>query len=230
MSLNMHRYDDSNALAQALAAQVRDDLTHAIEARGHAVLALSGGRTPERFLDVLSTQALDWSRVTVTLVDERWVPPHDERSNARMVRQHLLQHAASAARFVPLYATEPTPEAGLPAVSARIDLLSLPIDVVTLGMGTDGHTASFFPGSDRLPEALDPRGTQKVLPMRAKGADEPRITLTLALLAQARSLYLQIEGDEKRAVLEKAAGDDGSRYPVGAMLSAAPGLQVYWAP
>lgn len=225
----LHRHDDSEALAQALAQRIADDLARAIRARGKAVLAVSGGRTPRRLFEVLGERPLDWAKVTVTLVDERWVPPQDERSNARLVREHLLRREAAAAVFVPLYASEPTPEAALPNIGARIEMLPLPLDVAVLGMGEDGHTASFFPGGDRLAEALDPDSGQVVLPMRAEGAGEPRITLTLPVLAAARALYLHIEGEGKRETYDAACAE-GAHYPVSAMMAAAPQLQTYWCP
>lgn len=224
----LHRFDDGETLAAALADAVAADLRAAIDARGAATLAVSGGSTPKRFLEALSTRRLDWPKVTVTLVDERWVPPQHERSNAALVQAHLLHGAAGSATFLPLYVSAPTPEAGLPRVALALDALPLPLDAVVLGMGGDGHTASFFPGGDRLAEALDPHGRARVLPMRAAGAGEPRITLTLPLLAGARAAYLHIQGEDKRAVLEQARS--GADYPIAAVLRQAPRLQTYWCP
>ncbi len=226
--MQWHIHDNDAALANVLADRVATDLGRALAARGQALLAVSGGKTPKGFLQCLSQRELDWAHLTITLVDERWVPPDNPRSNARLVRENLLTGAASASRFVPLYAPASTPEDALAKVAARIDALALPPDVVMLGMGTNGHTASFFPGGDHLAEALDPRGTRKVLPMRAPDAGEPRITLSLPVLVQARALYLQIEGEEKHRVLEQAAG--GADYPIRAVLRAAPHLQVFWCP
>src|SRR5690606_17518849 len=135
-----------------------------------ASLALSGGNTPKRFLQALSLQSLDWRDVIVTLVDERWVPESNERSNARLLRASLLQGLAAEARFLPLYRDTPEPEQALPEIERDLAALPSPFDAVVLGMGNDGHTASFFPGGDRLAEALDPTATASVLPMRAPGA------------------------------------------------------------
>lgn len=220
--------DHPEPLAQALAKAVAEQLRAALHSRGRATLALSGGSTPRQFMEWLAEEKLDWTHVTITLVDERWVPPGDPRSNAGLVRRHLLRSAASSARFVPLYVNEPTPEAGLPRVATQIDALELPLDVVVLGMGEDGHTASFFPGGDHLEQALDPAGSARIVPMRAPGADEPRITLTLPLLVGARALFLLITGDAKRRVLIDAM--QGANLPIRAVLDAAPGLQGYWCP
>jgi 6-phosphogluconolactonase len=221
---------DPEALAEALAGAVARDLRAAIARRGVASLALSGGRTPARFFAALASQTLPWDKVAVTLVDERWVPPDDARSNEALLRAALLQGPPAAARFVSLVTAEATPEEGLAEVSGRIAGLPQPFDVVVLGMGADGHTASFFPGGDRLGEALDPRSAAAVLPQRAPGAGEPRITLTLPLIAGAGRVYLHIEGAEKAEVLEAALTEGPAEaMPVRAVLRARP-VEVFWCP
>lgn len=233
LNVNTHGFADPAALAAALAAHVAERLRSGLAERGFALLAVSGGRTPVRFFERLSQAPLDWSRVQVTLVDERWVDDQDPRSNARLVRGHLLRDAAAAARFVPLYTGAATPEDGQPEASRRVQALPLPFDAVVLGMGADGHTASFFPGGDRLAAALDPDTPARVLPMRAPGAGEPRITLTLSALLQARELLLHIEGEDKRDVLAAARSGQGeaAHYPVRAVLARASApVAVYWCP
>jgi 6-phosphogluconolactonase len=132
-----------------------------------------------------------------------------------------------------LYADAPTPEAGLVTLRARMATLQLPFDAVVLGMGNDGHTASFFPDGDRLPEALDATSGVRVLPMRAPGAGEPRITFTLSALLQTRALYLHIEGETKRQLLADArlGLGEAARFPVRAVLTQerVP-VAVYWCP
>jgi 6-phosphogluconolactonase len=233
LNVTTHSFTDCQALAVALAERIAERLREGIAERGHALLAVSGGSTPKHLFDKLSRQMLDWSKVTVTLVDERWVPEGDERSNAAMVKAMLLQHAASSAQFVPLYTDAPTPEAGLATVRARVASLELPFDAVILGMGNDGHTASFFPGGDRLPEALDINNPTRVLPMRAAGAGEPRITFTLSALLETRALYLHIEGDAKRQLLADArlGLGEAAKFPVRSVLTQqrVP-VAVYWCP
>lgn len=225
----LHAFDDGQALAKALSASIAHKLREAIHARGEAVIAVSGGSTPKRLFEALSNEALDWSHVTVTLVDERWVPDTDERSNARMVESMLLQHKAADAEFMPLYLEAPTPEAGIGEVRTRVAALKQPFDVIVLGMGPDGHTASFFPGGDRLREALDTSNTVSVLPMRAPGAGEPRITFTLPVLLKARTLYLHIQGEDKREVLQRAEQPQ-SDLPIASVLRASRPLEIYWCP
>ncbi len=232
-NVTTHSFTDCQAQAAALAERVGERLRAAVAERNQAVLAVSGGSTPKDFFDCLSREPLDWSKVQVTLVDERWVPDSDARSNAQLVQSRLLQHAAGAARFIPLYTGDASPEAGLAEADARIDALGLPFDVVVLGMGEDGHTASFFPGGDRLAEALDMAGRARVLPMRAPGAGEPRITLTLPTLLDTRALYLLVSGEKKRDLLADARLGLGAArdYPVRAVLiqQRVP-VAVYWCP
>lgn len=233
LNVTTHSFTDCNAQATALAERIGDRLRSAIAERGNAVLAVSGGSTPRKLFERLSHEKLDWHRVQVTLVDERWVPDTDERSNARLVKSLLLQHAAADAGFTPLYTGDATPEAGLATAAARIDALALPFDAVVLGMGDDGHTASFFPDGDHLAEALDLDGHARVIPMHAADAGEPRITLTLPTLLETRALYLLVTGERKRQLLADARLGLGAAhsYPVRAVLTQdrVP-VAVYWCP
>jgi 6-phosphogluconolactonase len=233
LNVTTHSFTDCNAQATALAERVAAQLRNAIADRGKALLAVSGGSTPKDFFARLSQQALDWAKVTITLVDERWVPDTDERSNARLVEKTLLQNTANAATFVPLFNGASTPEEGLAATTASIDALARPFDAVVLGMGDDGHTASFFPGGDHLAAALNPDGRASVLTMRAPGAGESRITLSLSTLLDTHSLYLLITGEKKRDMLADARLGLGEAkdYPVRAVLTQqrVP-VAVYWCP
>ena len=211
-------FESREALARTLARDVADELARAIQAKGKAVLAVSGGSTPKIFFEALSAMELPWSRVSITLVDERQVPDTSERSNARLVKAHLLKNKAAAASFIPLF---DYPEASK----------APPFDVAILGMGNDGHTASFFPGGDRLAEALDSNSDQRLIEISAPGAGEPRLTFTLPVLEQAGRLALHIEGAEKKNVLAKALGEGpADDMPVRAVLRSATPLTLYWCP
>lgn len=203
----LRRYRDQDGLAEAAAARIAEILRAALRARGRAVAALSGGATPQRAYAKLARADLDWSRVQVTLVDDRWGPPTDPRSNQTLLDLTLFfgegARGPRAAQFTPLWTGAETPEAGLAAAEAGLRRLPRPFDLVVLGMGPDGHTAALFPQGDRLAAALDPEGTALLSPMRAPGI-EPRIGLTLAALTQSRRMLLLFSGPEKLAAFERA--------------------------
>ena len=160
------------------------------------VIARSGGSTPALLFAELSEAAIDWGRVTVTLIDERLVPPTSPRSNARLVADKLLQGPAAAARFVPLYhGTDDGDEAALRARTA-LGKLPWPLDVAVLGMGGDGHTASFFPDAVDVAELLAADADKLVLPVESVAAHEHRWTLTLGKIVEAGFLALHIEGPD----------------------------------
>jgi 6-phosphogluconolactonase len=200
------QFPDGAALAPAFAQWTADLLRQSVDKRGEALLVVSGGTTPKRFFAALAAIPIDWARVTITLADERCVPDDSPRSNARLLRENLLRDHAAAARFAPLADSRLSPEQELAAANARVATLHLPADLVVLGMGDDGHTASWFPGADNLVEAIDPGARLLVLPMRAPGAPEPRLTLTARVILRARALALHIEGADKLATLERALG------------------------
>lgn len=222
-------FEDRAALAARLAQDTAIALSNRLKINDTAWLAVSGGSTPGLFFQVLSQAEIDWSRVAVTLVDERWVPENNPRSNAALVRQGLLVNKAAAARFVPLYNGAPTPEAGLEDVQAQFANQSLPFAAVILGMGEDGHTASFFPSGDHLAASLAPAPGRLLESMNAPGAGEPRITFTLPPLVEADFVALHIEGAAKQDILAKARepGLD-IKMPVRAVLRHKP--KILWCP
>ncbi|PDQ19350.1 6-phosphogluconolactonase [Mesorhizobium sanjuanii] len=227
---NWNGFADRPQLAAALAGHVAGRLTKAIAERGTGLLAVSGGTTPAKFFAALSAIPIAWDKVMVTLIDERFVPPSSPRSNAALVVANLLQNAASAARFVPLYHEAASIEDAAASDSEALKSLPWPLDVAILGMGADGHTASFFPDADNLPALLDPSSTRIVLPVHAASAGEPRLTLSLARIVAAGFITLHIEGEDKRTAFEGAMGL-GARKPIRAVIDAAPKtVEVFWAP
>ena len=213
-----HDFENREALASGLADRVARGLSRAISRTGSATLAVSGGTTPTLFFEHLSREPITWDKVTITLVDERQVDEDSPRSNARLARNSLLQNNAKAAKFVPLFRNE-------------LAASALGLDVVVLGMGDDGHTASFFPNGDRLPEALDIKTVSALLPMQAPNAGEPRLTFTLPAVLKAKVLCLHIEGAKKQTVLEKAmAGTDVLDMPIRAVLQSDRPLDIFWCP
>ncbi|TGQ36531.1 6-phosphogluconolactonase [Mesorhizobium sp. M00.F.Ca.ET.216.01.1.1] len=226
---NWHAFAGRQELAAALAGHVAGRLTKAIAERGTGLLAVSGGTTPAKFFAALSMIPIAWDKVTVTLVDERFVPASSPRSNAGLVAANLLQNAAATARFVPLYHDNASIEDAAVSDSAALQSLSWPLDVVLLGMGTDGHTASFFPDAEELAKLLDPSSESIVLPVHAASAGEPRLTLPLARIVSAGFIALHIEGEEKRTAFEDAMGL-GKRKPIRAVIEATQRpVEVFWA-
>lgn len=224
-----HEYSSSEALAIGFAERVADVLSRAIEARGTARIALSGGSTPGLFFRTLSRQKLDWEKVVVTLIDERFVPEDSPRSNAGLVAANLLQHDAAAAQFLPLYSPQADADAAARNADPILGEKALPLDAAILGMGTDGHTASFFPDADNLDALLDVNATANILPVHAPSGGEPRLTLTLPRIVEAGFIALHIEGAAKRRVLEAALGPD-EHLPVRSVFDHAKlPVQVFWA-
>ncbi len=222
--MKLVEYPDAELMMFQLADTLASELAAQLRTHERASLCVPGGTTPGPAFDVLSGVRLDWDRVTVFLNDERWVPESDTRSNGRLLRQRLLTGHAATAEFIPLYLDTAEPEEAVEALSDAIEP-HLPISVLLLGMGADMHTASLFAGADRLAEALSP-DAPILLPMRAAGAGEPRVTLSARVLADAISIHILITGAEKRAALERAMRLTPQDAPVRAVLDEA---TVHWA-
>ena len=231
MTIERRTFADKPTLAKELAEAVADRIRAAIAETGTAAIAVSGGSTPGRFFQALGkTKDIDWSKVIVTLVDERWVDETSDRSNALLVNERMLQGPAATARFFPLYSGGAEPDAeSVARTNAMLAQLPERFAAVILGMGNDGHTASFFPGGDTLDEALTAAGP--TVSIRAPGAGEPRITFTLPRLLNTDGLYLHIEGEEKAIVLDIALADGPVEdMPVRAVLRSGHAVNVYWCP
>jgi len=227
-SVTVREFQGPAVLAAKLAAEVAGRLRTAIADKGQATLVVSGGRSPVAFFEALAKEQLEWSKLVVSLADERWVPVEHADSNAGLLRRHLLQGAAAKARFVGLYRPAATLEAA--ALAADQALAELPpIDVLILGMGDDGHTASLFPRSPNLAEGLDPAGERRCLPMLAPSVPHQRLSLTRRLLATAAFTVLSVQGPGKLATLRAAlADDDLAQMPIRAFLHDP--LDIYWCP
>lgn len=212
-----------SAQAQYVAKEVGALLARAIASRGSAVLAVSGGKSPICLFEILRTQSIAWDCVTICLVDERWVAPDHERSNEKLVRMHLMQENAAPSTFMSVYNAGSTPDEAAQALSAVfVDEAALPfgIDVAILGMGDDGHTASWFPRSRELGDCLS--SSRAYSAVSAEEGRDARVTMTLSCVSNARKIILCVEGDVKRVVLAKAAEgaliNSVEQYPVRAVL------------
>ena len=211
-----NRFDSSIVLAKQLADAVSLCLKERVEQKGRACLAVSGGNTPKAFFEELGKRQLPWSHILVTLVDERWVGESDPSSNAGLVREHLLRGPAKAAYFLPLKNSALTPAAGFMACENSLHEQISRLDVAVLGMGSDGHTASWFPHSAALDRCLDESGSAWSCPVMDTELAIPRMTLTWAMLSQCQKIFLHFEGDEKNSVFN-AACDPGQRHNIAAM-------------
>lgn len=221
---------------EQMAARVADLVALAIAANAdgdvECELAVSGGSTPMPMYQTLAAKKLAWSRTRLTLVDERWVAANHPRSNETAIRKAFA--AAKALRIDGLYNGAPTPAAGAEAAEMKTDLRQKHFDAVILGMGDDGHTASWFPHAEGLDRALG--GPQNVCAIKAKksavtGEETDRITLTLAAIRDARLIVLMMTGEEKRATFERALESGPVEdMPVRAILRARADLWACWAP
>lgn len=222
-------YDTPDHAAEGLADSVAEHLSERLLMAPRASLVVSGGSTPLPFFKALREKPLDWPRVDVLLADERWVAEDDSASNTRLVKENLLQGPASEAHFLSLKQPGQTPEEGLDAVRDELKELHLPIDVLILGMGNDGHTASLFPDAPELAQALDPSSDELVAAMNPPSQPQKRITLTYRALQGAAFTALHLKGDDKLATLKSAceALDEVIQMPVRAFIK--PGLRIFWS-
>jgi 6-phosphogluconolactonase len=214
-------YPFTRALAEAAAFAIEQQLRQGLKTRGRASLVATGGRSPGPVYDALHKARIDWSRVVVTLSDERCVEPTAPESNQRLLRERLLTGEPHKAHFIPLW---PLPdEAALTALA--------PFDAVMLGMGEDGHIASLLPRAPNLAEGMDPTSGRLTFTVPEGVGNPPvaRTSLTLPALLQARAIFILIAGDAKREIIAQA--DAGADYPVRALLAQdqVP-VRVLWSP
>lgn len=224
-------FDTKAALASQLADDVAKRLQDKVTANGSASIAVSGGSTPKVFFEKLSQHDIDWDKVSVIMVDERYVPPGDDRSNEKLIRDNLLKGKAASAKLVSFWQEGQN----IDQAEATLDgvLKAYPnIDITVLGMGLDGHTASFFPGGNNLEAATKTSCERAIIQMEAEGAGEPRLTLTLPVIVNSSYLVLHIEGDGKRDVLDQALNAElAEAPPIRTVIEALNGsINLYWAP
>lgn len=209
--------ESATQLAQHVAQNLRDVLAK----QDRATLAVSGGKSPIAFFQTLNQIDLDWSRVNITLADERVVPTQHEDSNTALVRQYLLQNQAAAATFLPLI--DDNADAGSlndtqAAVAFALQHYTQP-DVLVLGMGSDGHTASIFPQAPQFAQAIDALYPQPLLHTSPQTAPHERISMTLAAIERTPHIYLAIAGAEKWSVYQQAAAQILPQFPISYVLN-----------
>lgn len=219
MNPNLHQFSEFQESVAALADLVADKIEAGIAKNGYATLAVSGGSTPKALFEHLAKMQLEWDNVRITLVDDRCVPSDHEASNAKLVRDSLLTGYASAAEFHSLH--RPPLEGGalVSDASDLLDSLFPNFDLVLLGMGDDGHTASIFPGSAICEKALDPNDRAAVMLSEKPEAGYFRITQTLSQLLQSSQIALLLKGQDKLELLQKILEQgESSPYPIAHFL------------
>ena len=225
-------YDSLGELADAVAGDVGFIIESAVDARGSSLIAVPGGKTGPAIFPKLIAQNVPWKKVTVIPTDDRLVPMDDERSNIRAIGKAFLP---TGARVIPIATDISDYKLAGNSADARLQDFPWPPDLVWLGMGIDGHTASIFIGPD-FQEALDAPKARRAIgvmpdPLPAE-APVARVTLTRASILAARTVMITITGDEKRQVLEQAIADgQSSRLPIGRVLAEAEQpIDIHWAP
>lgn len=233
----LHEYNSQGALLEDLTLRFSQTITRRVTDAGKASIALSGGSTPQTLYQELSQQDLPWQSVTVSLVDERWVDDIHTQSNARFVKHTLIRNRARRATFVGMKTSHTDAFAAADSLSRILARHILPLDLVLLGMGLDGHTASLFPDAIGLTPALAPDCRQlccAIQPVATAQNIAPvaRMTLSLNTILTAQQRMLYIRGDAKRQALEQAfAQGPIADMPVRAVLHDSQTLtEIYYAP
>lgn len=225
-----HYFETHEAASVAAAKRIAAALRRCLDAQKAASLVVSGGTSPEQCFAELSTQDIDWPRVSVLPSDDRWVPADHEDSNEKLIREKLLVNEASTAKLLPYYAPVTSVEERCQELNSDIRFAPFPFACSLLGMGADGHFASLFPDADNLATGLDLESSTLCLPVETQASPYARISLTLAALSRSDEIVLLFFGEDKRAVYEEAK-NGSNQFPVSRLLlqKRAP-VNVYWAP
>ncbi len=229
MAATFHAFDTPIECATALAKAVAQDLRATLAKQPRATLAVSGGRSPVSFFQILSRADLDWGSVDIILADERIVPTTHADSNTALVRQHLLQNRAAAANWLPLVEDIQLDWSPEGAVQTALEHYRQP-DILILGMGADGHTASLFPQAPQLADGLSPAYMQPLMHISPVTAPHERISITLSAVERTPHVYLAINGREKKMAYARAVAEKSARYPISHILhSRKVRCEVYYA-
>ena len=221
--------DDRDTLMADLARHVAEQLQAGIEHRGVAMLAVSGGSTVKTLFPMLAEQAIEWQHVHIILVDDRWVDSASADSNERLVRELLLQSNAATATFHPMKTSDPSPEAAVTTRNAQYASLPWPCDVMMLGMGEDGHTASLHPCSDQVEHGLST--SDFIVATHPKTAPNARMSLSMSAIVNALEIIVLTCGESKKPVLEAAlAPGEVKELPIRGALRATCPCRIYYAP
>ena len=227
--VDFYSTNSSESLAEDLSHNIVEILKQSIKSDGRASLAVSGGRTPIPLLDALSDLKLDWSSVDLTLVDDRWVESSHEDSNEKLVREYLIKNKAKKINFIPLKNNNKTAKDGHKISEELLQQVKSPFDVVVLGVGSDGHTASLFPCSDELTEGMNLNNPCRLIATSPKTAPYERMSLTAKTIIDSKNIFLHLNGSGKLHTLELAmTNKDAIKMPIYYFLEK--GLKIYWSP
>lgn len=214
-----------------LCSAITTALQKGIQTNGEASLLVSGGSTPIQLFKLLSKSDIEWKKVRVSLVDERFVKKNDENSNEYLVRNYLLKNNALEANFIPLLIDDTDGEVNLQAAKKLINKIPQPFTVIILGMGTDGHTASLFPDAPQLKLGMDLNFGESLLITEPQAAPFKRISFSRKAILNAKNIYLHYYGLEKKAIIEQVKeAADYEKFPIAGFLNQKQiKIQTYWA-
>ncbi len=225
-------FPDAEAWAGSCAVRLADTLSAALAETGTAVFAGAGGSTPSPIYARLAHAPLDWAKIVVTLVDERYVPESSSDSNAALMKRTLLTGPAAAARFIPLYSPQVTIDRAAAVAAHALADEGGRIDAALLGMGEDGHICSMFPGNPALKSLLSPALRPTVFGVAAGRDGMPpsleRLSINVPYLTGARRVILALTGAKKREVFEREAAGDPDTHPIAALIAHGAPLEVLW--
>lgn len=235
MSVIEHKFSDRDVLIENLSRVFVGDLQQALEQQSSATLLLSGGSTPAPLYRRLSKADLDWSRVNVALVDERWVDTDSDASNARLLRENMLIKNAADANFTGMKNDHETAFEGEAECNASYATLTSPYTICLLGMGADGHTASLFPQAEGLNAALGSKqhcAGIRAVKSEVMGDNVERMTMTPWSILQSQRLILLVTGTHKWEIFQQASQSGATaELPISFFIhqDRVP-FEVYWAP
>lgn len=225
---NLRNFKNKDELLEELSSNIISLLLESIDEYGKASLLVSGGSTPKPLFQKLSNIDIPWGKVTISLVDDRWLEPTHKDSNELLVKENLLQNFASSAKFVGMYIEGKTAFESDEDCSITYEEQVFPFDVIILGMGGDSHTASLFPENEKLKDGFDLKNENLCISIKPETAPYDRMSLTLGAILSAKNIILHIEGEEKLNVYKKALeSDDIFKTPISAVLNSERLIEVY---
>ncbi|MFQ3193138.1 MAG: 6-phosphogluconolactonase [Paraglaciecola sp.] len=230
MALSQSKFRTTEQLNTAFSRKITKLLRDGIEENGRASLVVSGGKTPADLFNLLSKSNLEWDKVDISLADERWVDNTDDASNEKMLRDKLLINNAVNANFVALKTEHGDAEDAVLTCTDNLQKIRTPFDVLILGMGEDGHTASLFPCSEQITQGLDLESGNSYIAVQPTTAPNQRISLTLPALLNSNQIFLHVTGESKKDVLNTVLSDnDALVMPIRAVINNAD-VKLLWAP